>query len=327
MRETILLLATLAMLGCADDGDTGGITDTGIKDAPLVDAPLVDAPLIDAPLIDAPLVDAPLVDAPVKDAPLVDAPAKEASLPDLPLPEAAVDLPRLDKCVPYCHWDCFGGVTCSAGKVYEVIYSPVPCCTFSDPWPFPGPVCTYGKASRVCTTAKCVTPEKRYASCAQNSGLPYASPPAAHVTWLYCPASQAIKVGSTCASDAECRPAPVGTARLSCDKVKKTCQATTRPAAPASFGKGCGLTVSNYQYKSAKQDHLVVGPSCSTCHAIWDPAKSCVKQACTMACKYDEDCPTGTICLCPIYKGGKQYCAAATSRTNVAGRAAALKCP
>src|SRR5512143_2377515 len=75
--------------------------------------------------------------------------------------DAALDAPRVQPdggaCVPNCHWDCFGGTECVSGLAWVNGYAPRPCCTFSDPWPGPGPVCS--AFSHACEGGACIAPD------------------------------------------------------------------------------------------------------------------------------------------------------------------------
>ena len=53
------------------------------------------------------------------------------------------------------------------------------------------------------------------------------------------------------------------------------------------------------------------------------------RQARTTRCQFDEDCPEGTVCLCPYARDDipGQFCAAATDRETAEGRSAGLVCP
>ena len=65
-------------------------------------------------------------------------------------------------------------------------------------------------------------------------------------------------------------------------------------------------------------DTVVAGNSCEWCHAIYDTEQGCVRQACTMRCKLDEDCPEGSVCVCVDATGGyglpSQFCVQAETR-------------
>jgi hypothetical protein len=79
-------------------------------------------------------------------------------------------------------------------------------------------------------------------------------------------------------------------------------------------------------------DVLAEGATCDLCHVDWDPSNGCWRQACTMACTFDEDCPEGAVCLCPpagtydvAYPGS--FCARVAGRETAADRTAWLSCP
>ncbi len=298
-RRLLVGLGLIFALGCADAGDKGAAVDRG-------------------------LVDAPGKDAPGKDAPAVEAGSPDAA-PDL---TPAVDrFVKLDQCYAGCHWDCnFSGIGCSGGKVYELGGGAVKCCTHSHPYPHPGPMCSTGNMLRTCSAGTCAKPDKRYAGTLVSSG-PVSKQMYAHLIWLFCPASQAIMAGTACTSDDDCRPAPVGTARLTCNLAKKACELAARPPAPAGYGAQCGLAPAAFPYKPSTRDRVVKGATCSLCHAVLAPGKTCVRQACTMVCKYDEDCPAGSVCLYGWGTGFGVCAAGVTDRTTYAGRSAGIGCP
>ncbi len=299
-RRWLVGLGLLLALGCADGGDNDA-ADQG------------------------PVPDAPGKDAPGKDAPGADGPGTADSAPDkVPTVDRFV---KLDQCYAGCHWDCnFSGIGCQGGKVYALGGGAVKCCTHSHPYPHPGPMCSTGYVLRTCASGACAKPDKRYHSPLVSSG-PVSKTIYAHQIWLYCPASQSIKVGTSCGSDTDCRPAPVGTTRLVCDQASSKCALAARPAAPAGYGAGCGLSPAGFSYKPSSRDRLVKGATCSLCHAVLEPGQSCVRQACTTTCKYDEDCPAASVCLYGWGTGFGVCAAGVTDRTTYAGRSAGLSCP
>ena len=340
MGRIMIVLAGVAALGCADRGGgrardaayTSADRTVGLDRRP--DAARPDAALPDAQRPDAQRPDAPGLDA--RDEGLS---GKEAAVVDLPPPEASAALDitaKSDKCVPGCHWDCFGGAACKAGKVYQIAYGAHPCCTFSDPWPYPGPVCSAGSPVHGCSASSCAQVDKRYASCMFGYNFNkyvYSGGKVGHLLRLHCPGVAAGRAaGDPCSSSQDCRPVKAGgPARLVCDGATSKCIAQGRPAAPAGYGASCGLAAATYPYKLSKTDQVLKGATCSHCHAVWDPAQGCVRQACTTPCQYDEDCPKGSVCLCPPGQWGQglpyQFCAEATGRSTVSGRTAGLKCP
>jgi hypothetical protein len=251
--------------------------------------------------------DAP-IDAPVDAAPPIDAP------PDAASPDA---------CVPGCHWDCFGGSQCASGFAWVNGFAPRPCCSYGDPWPGPGPVCSaFGVA---CAGGACATPDPRYAACTALIGTraePCSGGDCEHLL-LHCPEGGAKDVGSPCSDDRDCRPAAEGVARLRCDTGASRCALDTRPPAPASYGESCGLTADQVAIFGT-EGVTEVSDVCDLCH-VHKADGECLRQACTVACTFDEDCPAGSICLCGSFGSPVSgYCAAATDRVTPAGRAAGL---
>jgi hypothetical protein len=112
-------------------------------------------------------------------------------------------------------------------------------------------------------------------------------------------------------------------ARLRCDLtlVQPACVEDLRPDAPVDYGASCGLGPDELSF--LRGEAVVTGTSCPLCQVI--RTDDCLRQACTIACSFDEDCPARSICLCgdpgsPV----TGYCAAATDRETDAGRAAGL---
>jgi hypothetical protein len=231
---------------------------------------------------------------------------------------------EVDTCDPYCHWDCFGGTQCIDGRAWVNGTAPRACCHRGDPWPGPGPRC--GASSHPCAGGSCVVPDRRYASCLQRIGTPTAPctgfDDCEHLR-LYCPEGTAKSPGAPCDSDAECRPAANGASRLRCDLalVPPTCVEEPRPAAPSDYGASCGLTAESVSWINVET--VVSLGSCPLCQVM--RTETCLRQACTQSCTFDEDCPSGSVCLCggwgsPVIG----YCAAATDRETDEGRAAGL---
>jgi len=237
------------------------------------------------------------------------------------------------ECLPGCHWDCFpgGGTVCKAGIVYQYGGGgSVPCCNFADPWPYPGPECTSG-SSYTCLTSTChdVTKLPYYQCLARTHGYvedigSVSTIP--HLLKLYCDADPLRHKGDPCTTDADCRPAVAGP--LKCNPAAGECAPATPAPMPPDFGDSCGLDVTDL-YQKPGTDWLTVGKTCKLCHVVYDFAGQCLKQGCSIACQYDEDCPPGTVCVCVSSSKGtiQQVCAATDDRSSVAGRTAALKCP
>jgi len=255
--------------------------------------------------------------------------------PDTPSPER--DAPTHDGCDEYCHWDCFGGVQCTAGKVWLLGNGPAPCCRYGDPWPYGGIVCSTGEPI-ACEGGSCIVPDARYTDCLNAYGRKADTcsvsegtvGTACELPRLYCPQGAPKHPGDACASDADCRPAAEGVSRLNCDVGgTATCVEEPRPDAPASYGTSCGFANDAFDPYTGATEKVVGGPNggddCALCQVAWN-AGGCLRQGCTMTCVFDEDCPEGSVCLCD--DAGGRYCAAATDRTTPEGRSAGLApCP
>ncbi len=218
------------------------------------------------------------------------------------------------ECDPNCHWDCFGGVSCQEGGLHLMGFGPRPCCRYSDPWPGPGPVCSVQKLFE-CDGDCAAAWDPRYEECfagVRNSeaglrGLDHLFP-------TFCESGLKL-AGDPCEEDEDCRPSADET-RLACDLDSLTCVEEPRPEAPSSYGGDCGLGP-EYAVDDV-WDTVVAGNSCEWCHAIYDTEQGCVRQACTMRCKLDEDCPEGSVCVCVDATGGyglpSQFCVQAETR-------------
>jgi len=238
-----------------------------------------------------------------------------------------------DACDPGCHWDCFGGIGCEEGEVWLYGNAPRDCCHYRDPWPGPGPVCGFVMLAD-CAPEACdpdAAGDPRYTSC-----LEFIDDPVLenweHIPPTLCAGGWGRRAGDPCATDDDCRPAAEDAApRLRCDVASSTCVADVRPAAPAGFGASCGLTPADLEESHHDgREILAAGATCDVCYAAWNEPGNCWRQACTIPCRFDEDCPDGTVCLCPLTAYNAvpgQFCAAATDRESSAGRSAGLVCP
>jgi hypothetical protein len=241
--------------------------------------------------------------------------------------DTADDTPGDDgsECDPGCHWDCFGGAYCLGDTAWVNGSGARECCQYGDPWPDPGPACSI--AGHECGGA-CIEPDPRYAACTQLLGTTAdcSGADCEHLL-LFCPEGAAKVVGASCASDADCRPAADGIARLRCDVGgTATCVVDGRPAPGAEYGMDCGFT--DADFPGFEGERVVEFGACPLCQ-VARSAGGCLRQGCTQTCTFDEDCPDGSICLCGTFGSPViGYCAAATDRETADGRAAGLAaCP
>lgn len=223
-------------------------------------------------------------------------------------------------CQPGCHWDCFGGVTCSAGQVSVSGFGARPCCQ-------PGgmsPEEACRVSSTPCPTGRCAETTV-YGACAmqrgarRGDGLSEALP-ASLTARVLCEGGALKREGAACASDDDCRPAaPEHAGGLRCAPATQRCVAATRPPAPAGYGAHCGATPST---GVAEGIAVTAGRSCALC-AIGVTPSACLGQACTVACDFDEDCPEGSLCACAAPLDGATslprlgVCLQATSRAEL----------
>ena len=214
-------------------------------------------------------------------------------------------------CEPGCHYDCFGGLTCHEGGVYQNAFSPRPCCHHGD---FAGDpkVCAPGNTPAYsCPSGKCGGPvDRRYESCLRWSAGASARIPD-HLLRLACGEGKSHVAGDPCKTDEDCRPAAeTQPGQLTCDRATSRCVAEMGPVAPSWYGKTCGIGPA--EVVGSFNITLVRGKTCDLCLASWPDRAQCLRQACTMPCQFDEDCPAGSVCMCtlgPSGQGVQQFCA------------------
>src|SRR5689334_12487224 len=64
--------------------------------------------------------------------------ANDAMPMPMPMPDATVDSD------PYCHYDCFGSVSCTGNEVRYQLHAPVPCAHWTGECPYTIYTCTDG---------------------------------------------------------------------------------------------------------------------------------------------------------------------------------------
>jgi hypothetical protein len=245
--------------------------------------------------------------------------------------DARIDARPSAACDPGCHWDCFGGSVCEKGFAWVLGTSPYPCCHYGDPWPTGGPTCGYARVAcdGDCLFARPFSAPARYQGCLKCAAPETAT---AELLGLYCPRGVAKEAGAPCEDDDDCRPAADGLSRLSCDAAgTHTCVDGPRPEAPADYGASCGLGPE--AVSTLNGEMAITWARCPVCQVARAPG-SCLRQGCTTTCTFDEDCPEGSVCLCPdeleCLRGygvsAPGYCAAATGRDTPEQRAAGLRC-
>jgi len=230
-------------------------------------------------------------------------------------------------CVPGCHWDCFGGIVCSSGKVYQLGYGPRPCCRSSDPWPGDGPICS----SIVLYECEgfCVYTDERLDLCMYvgNSFMPprYFEFPSEFLK-VFCEEGRPHAPGDSCENDDDCRPAAHGEGRLRCDSESGRCIVADPVLPPEGFGGNCGLSGDDPSLRYAV---VKFAPNCEICH-VGNNLEICLEQGCTMNCAFDEDCPEGYVCVCETDQYRMEMhriCAITEDTTTPEGRASGLTCP
>lgn len=195
---------------------------------------------------------------------------------------------------------CPGGQWCVGGVASNLSTLHLPC-----PAPgSPSQTCLVG-TPYMCTSRRCAEPaerDRRYDEpfCSQNGPLPPSR------LRLLCAEGRPHRMGDNCKTDDECRPAAAGIQALRCDASTLRCVLASRPAAPRGYGEPCGRRPSG-------------GAACPVCLSATDDS-GCLREACSMPCWYDDDCPDGSICLCD------QICAEAKERRPDLRRLPWLKC-
>ncbi len=201
-------------------------------------------------------------------------------------------------CDPDCHVDCFGGVFCEAGELWVNAFGAKPCCSWDDS--------DFSLDCRFDEITSCdngclenVSENPRYMHVMQECFEGIREPNVhelAHLYPYFCEASLKL-AGMTCYHDEHCRPS-ADENRLVCDLVVSKCVIAFRPVAPIGFGEHCGL---ENDRPGSYEDIVVSGVTCEWCHVLYDGKNECLRQACTIPCKLDEDCPEGSHCLCLGY--------------------------
>ena len=227
---------------------------------------------------------------------------------------------RQDTCEPGCHWDCFyEGYQCEDGKVWHLFRAPVPCCQDSDFEGLTRPICASPGDPMLCSDG-CSAPDPRYAACL---GPNRATAFEAHQR-LLCKEVAPRNVGDPCSEDEDCRPAMESIeGKLVCDDETRQCVEQPRAIAPDHYGDVCDELPVGYAGENVTP---VAAPSgCTHCYWYKSYELSCVRQAKTITCTFDEDCPNGSVCLCVP---GTEYsvCGDASDRTTVEGRTAWMEC-
>lgn len=208
-------------------------------------------------------VDSGLVDA------ALDA-ARDVGPPDV----GPQDVGAPDTYDPFCHWDCFGGLECEDGVVYEHEAAPVPC----DEW-----------------TGRC--PRYAVGTCPDGCGD---RRPSGSADWeRYCEGMEERLAGDPCASDDDCHPpAPSGAMRryLACDVDAGACVAIDPPTHPVV---ACGdVDLDALSTPEGSAYGVVRDESCAGgwCRFVAQEAPACDPQACAMPCEDDWDCPPSHFC-------------------------------
>ncbi len=178
-----------------------------------------------------------------------------------------------------CHYDCFGRTTCLDGVVTSWANTPVSCSAWTGSCPhYVVETCRKGcSASEISTSTLCPL-----AICKEN--VPKVA-------------------GDPCETDDECRPSRARTTGtttpenvyLRCDVAAGICVSADPPVL-ADWLAGCtpGLLTSLGGVNTGLV--RISDPQCSSGLCMAAGETTCVRNGCTMACRSDDECPTGAIC-------------------------------
>lgn len=179
---------------------------------------------------------------------------------------------------PYCHYDCFGYLTCAEGIVTLYNHVAVPC----EYW-------TGGCPHEVVYTC-----EKFCSSSVEQD--PYTEPS------RLCEEGRPKKVGDPCEAEADCEPQipernPDGSIMniyLQCDLEMHLCVERPAPVV-ADWLATCDLS-----HPFGSEDRFEFGyvrsAACDSGLCIMAEEETCVRQGCTTECDRDSDCPMGAVC-------------------------------
>lgn len=180
----------------------------------------------------------------------------------------------------FCHYDCFGYVSCRDGVVAAGIHAPIPC----REWTGSCPVREVGTCRRGCAMARI----DRYLSCPLD----------------ICTENSPKTPGAACTSDPDCLPTRISRdadgginqTYLRCDPQSRTCVMTEPPTVPDWLGP-CDPNVLGNANRNAAYP-AIADPSCSggICMYSFPEGRACIEQGCTRPCTDDHQCPRGSRC-------------------------------
>lgn len=186
---------------------------------------------------------------------------------------------------PYCHLDCFGGISCSGGLVQAKFYGPVPCYT---------------------DIHQC--PISKLGSCALGCALNANNIDSDASALQACREGEVKALDLPCKATVDCMPSKVQLAPGAaapviavCDPVVHKCVAQT--AGPlADFGSPCDSLAGHSMDNQGVGDHhltaLCGGGVCSrlACPGISPCGSAGGSWGCTGRCQVDADCPAQAHC-------------------------------
>lgn len=180
---------------------------------------------------------------------------------------------------PNCHWDCFFGITCIDGVVWQQVHAPVPC----ERWTGMCPQIERGRCSEGCSDR--IPPSPRMS-----------------IDWrLWCEESEGRRPDDPCESDADCQPPegvePGGRNYLACDLTASRCIAVEAPVAPSD---ACEASFEGLFSPTLGSAYGVVSdPSCDSGWCRFSARiapDECDAHVCALACEDDWDCPRDYRC-------------------------------
>lgn len=178
---------------------------------------------------------------------------------------------RPDTFDPSCHYDCFFGVTCIDGVVWEQIHAPVPCAS----WTGMCPRRELGRCTEGCSDRVPTVTFLREAD------------------WtLWCEETEASRPGDPCTTDDECQPPqgfePSGRNYLACDAASSMCVSIDPPVDPE------GRCAASFDGIASGVYGVQEDPSCGSGWCEFSSSHEC--HACALPCTDDWDCPPSQRC-------------------------------
>jgi hypothetical protein len=181
---------------------------------------------------------------------------------------------------PYCHYDCFGSLSCVGNEVRYQIHAPVPCTEW---------------------TGECPT---TVYTCSQGCDVSFESFPT--VLWsdgqlsAFCAEAVTVSAGAPCSDPLECLPTrgvdsggTVVQDYLACDFTMASCT-TVPPPDVTSFLMSCAAAAATVPEGESRA--LYTSDTGTWCLVAWDAIAMAQRHGQTVACVGDWSCPEGATC-------------------------------